>query len=70
VFAQENWDGQNAFIDNYRPDAGKDMVFNYTYSPKFTNSTDAQSEAHKYINATLAQLFYTTNLVHDLYYRY
>ena len=26
-------------------------------------------EAQKYINATVAQLFYTSNLVHDLYYR-
>jgi Fungalysin metallopeptidase (M36) len=70
VFSQENWEGQNSYIDNYRPDAGKDMVFNFTYNPKFTNSSDAQSEAQKYINATVAQLFYTTNMVHDLYYRY
>jgi len=27
-------------------------------------------EAQKYINATITQLFYTTNMVHDLYYRY
>ena len=26
-------------------------------------------EAQKYINATVAQLFYTSNMVHDLYYR-
>jgi hypothetical protein len=69
VFAQENWEGQNSFIENYRPDAGKDLVFNFTYDPKFTNSSGAMAEAKKYINATVAQLFYTTNLVHDLYYR-
>lgn len=26
-------------------------------------------EAQKYINTTVTQLFYTSNLVHDLYYR-
>ncbi|RDB21981.1 Extracellular metalloproteinase MEP [Hypsizygus marmoreus] len=70
VFAQENWEGQNSYLNNYRPDGGKDRVFDYTYNPKFTNKTDAQDEAQKYINTTVAQLFYTTNLVHDLYYRY
>ncbi|KAF9466805.1 Fungalysin metallopeptidase-domain-containing protein [Collybia nuda] len=70
VFAQENWEGQNSFIDNYRPDAGKSRVFDYKYNPKTTNKTDAQEEAQKYINTTIAQLFYTSNMVHDLYYRY
>lgn len=69
VFAQENWEGQNSFIDNYRPDGGKSKVFNFAYHPKITDKTDALEEAQKYINTTVAQLFYTTNLVHDLYYR-
>jgi len=70
VFAQENWEGRNAFIDNYRPDAGKGMAFDYEYDPQVTEKPDAMAEAKKYINATVAQLFYTSNLVHDLYYRY
>lgn len=70
VFAQENWEGQNSFIDNYRPDSGKSKVFNYPYHPKITDRSDALEEAQKYINTTITQLFYTTNLVHDLYYRY
>ncbi|KAG6811423.1 hypothetical protein H0H92_007531 [Tricholoma furcatifolium] len=71
VFAQENWEGRNNFIDNYRPDAGKAKVFDYKYDPQATdNKEDAQAEAERYINNTVAQLFYTTNLVHDLYYRY
>ncbi|KAF8906996.1 Fungalysin metallopeptidase-domain-containing protein [Gymnopilus junonius] len=70
VFAQENWEGQNAFISNYRPDAGNDRSFHYTYDPQETERPDAMDEAQKYINTTIAQLFYTTNLVHDLYYRY
>ena len=46
------------------------MIFDYTYDPKSTNSSDSLDEAKKYINATVTQLFYTSNLVHDLYYRY
>lgn len=46
------------------------MVFDFTYNPKFTNRSEAQDEAQSYINTTVAQLFYTTNMVHDLYYRY
>ncbi|KAJ7675469.1 Fungalysin metallopeptidase-domain-containing protein [Mycena rosella] len=70
VFAQENWEGQNAYVSNYRPDAGKGKSFDFTYKPKETEKPDALEEAQKYINATVAQLFYTTNMVHDLYYRY
>ncbi|KAG6885176.1 hypothetical protein C0993_005260 [Termitomyces sp. T159_Od127] len=70
VFAQENWEGRNAYKDNYRPDGGKHKVFDYQYSPKETDSDAALAEAKKYINNTITQLFYTTNMVHDLYYRY
>lgn len=70
VFAHENWEGRNGWQDNYRPDAGPSLVFNYTYNPQVTNSSDALDEAKKYINATVTQLFYTINLIHDLYYRY
>ncbi|KAG6890177.1 hypothetical protein C0995_010882 [Termitomyces sp. Mi166 len=70
VFAQENWEGRNSYLDNYRPDGGKTKVFDFKYNPKETSSEDALDEAKKYINNTVAQLFYTTNMVHDLYYRY
>jgi len=70
IFAQENWEGRNVFVDNYRPDAGKSMAFDYKYNPRETEKPDAYDEAQKYINATVAQLFYTSNMVHDLYYRY
>ena len=70
VFAQENWQGQNSFIDNHRPDAGRSKSFDYAYNPKHTDKSDALDEAKKYINNTVAQLFYTTNMVHDLYYRF
>jgi extracellular elastinolytic metalloproteinase len=68
VFAQENWEGQNQYIRNYRPDH-QDRVFHYTYNPQPTEKSDGLAEAQKYINATVSQLFYTSNMVHDLYYR-
>ncbi|KAH9946600.1 Fungalysin metallopeptidase-domain-containing protein [Amylocystis lapponica] len=70
VFAHENWEGRNAWMANYRPDAGEGLLFNYTYNPKVTEGEDALDEAKKFINNTVTQLFYTTNMVHDLYYRY
>ncbi|OBZ72764.1 Extracellular metalloproteinase [Grifola frondosa] len=71
VFAHENWEGRNNWESNYRPDAGVSMKFDFAYKPKQTDSSaDALDEAHKYINASVTQLFYTSNLVHDLYYRY
>ena len=70
VFAQENWEGANAFINNYRPDGGEEKNFDFKYKPKETEKPDALDEAKKYINTTVSQLFYTTNMVHDLYYRY
>ena len=69
VFAHENWEGRNNWEDNYRPDAGPSLLFNYTYDPH-ANSTDQLDEAKAYINTTVTQLFYTVNLIHDWYYRY
>jgi extracellular elastinolytic metalloproteinase len=69
VFAQENWAGQNDYIDNKRPDPGESLVFDYQYDPKLTKTKpDSLAEAKKYINFTVTQLFYTNNLIHDLYY--
>jgi len=72
VIAHENWEGQYNWIHNHRPDGGDQLIFNYTYNPKPTgnySTPDSLDEARKYINATVTQLFYTSNLVHDLYYR-
>ena len=68
VFAHENWEGRNQWEDNYRPDAGPSKVFDYKYQPKERDEGSLE-EAKKYINATVTQLFYTVNMVHDLYYR-
>jgi extracellular elastinolytic metalloproteinase len=70
IFAQENWEGLNAFLENYRPDAGSSSVYDFKYKPKESDSGEAMEVARSYINATVTQLFYTTNMIHDLYYRY
>jgi len=69
VFAHENWAGGSQWQLNDRPDGGEKMLFNFTYDPQETNRDSALDEARAYINATVTQLFYTSNLVHDLYYR-
>jgi hypothetical protein len=46
------------------------MVFDFKYAPKPTERSDSLDEAKKYINATVTQLFYTSNMFHDLLYRY
>ena len=68
VYAHEDWEGRNDWLDNYRPDGGKELMFNYTYELRTKNGSWADPKS--YINLTITQLFYTTNMVHDLYYRY
>jgi len=69
VFAQENWEGQNAYLANYRPEA-ESSSYDFKYSPRESDSNEAMAVAKSYINATVTQLFYTSNMIHDLYYRY
>ena len=70
VFAHENWVGHNGYFSNYRPDGGEDLKFDYVYNPQLTPADEALEEARKYANTSITQLFYTSNMVHDLYYRY
>ncbi|KAL0956910.1 hypothetical protein HGRIS_003015 [Hohenbuehelia grisea] len=72
VFAQENWDGngEGDWCHYRRPDAGAEKVFDYKYDPKATETIDAEAEIRKYLNASVTQLFYTANMVHDLFYHY
>ncbi|PFH49527.1 hypothetical protein AMATHDRAFT_62981 [Amanita thiersii Skay4041] len=75
VFAQENWEGMNNFVYNGRPqvnsaDLNSDMKFHYEYNPQDGPDLDPMSVSKAYINATVTQLFYTSNMVHDIYYRY
>ncbi|CAE6440229.1 unnamed protein product [Rhizoctonia solani] len=70
VFAHENWEGRNNWVSNYRPDAGAGLKFEFKYDPK-TGLDESPAESPKdYIDLSVTQLFYTSNMVHDLYYRY
>ncbi|KAG8846517.1 Fungalysin/Thermolysin Extracellular metalloproteinase 5 [Serendipita sp. 411] len=68
VYAHEDWAGRNDWLDNYRPDGGKDLVFDYDYELHMKNGSWASPKS--YINLTITQLFYTVNKIHDIYYRY
>ncbi|CZT10739.1 related to Extracellular metalloproteinase MEP [Rhynchosporium agropyri] len=58
--AQANFEGDSAFINDFRPyDA--DLNFNYDLD---LNAKDPKS----YADASVAQLFYTSNMYHDLLY--
>jgi extracellular elastinolytic metalloproteinase len=62
VIAHEDWEGQNNYITNYRP-LNDSMVFVYDYG-------EPDGLAPKeYIDFVVTQLFYTSNMYHDLMYR-
>lgn len=63
MFAHEDWEGRNNYIDNFRPHGDADMLFNFTYPLR-------EADAKVYINASVTQLFYTSNMAHDLFYAY
>ncbi|KAK0130026.1 Fungalysin/Thermolysin Extracellular metalloproteinase 5 [Cadophora gregata f. sp. sojae] len=58
--AQANWEGDSAFINDYRP-YEQDLAFEYDLD---LNGVDPKT----YANASVTQLFYTSNLYHDLLY--
>ncbi|KAH0835578.1 Fungalysin metallopeptidase-domain-containing protein [Lanmaoa asiatica] len=69
VFAHENWEGKNAWMYNERPSL--DETFSYPYSPKPAHTAfELLDQAKTHIKASVTQLFYTSNMVHDLFYRY
>jgi len=62
VYAQENFDGQPAWENNYRPDGGNTLVFNF---PINFNLQPVQ-----YVDAAITNLFFWNNLIHDIFYEY
>lgn len=62
VIAHENWEGQNNWLLNYRP-INENMTFVYEYG-------EPDGLAPKeYIDMVVTQLFYTSNVYHDLLHR-
>ncbi|KAI9052154.1 hypothetical protein LZ554_003516 [Drepanopeziza brunnea f. sp. 'monogermtubi'] len=58
--AQANFEGDDAFVNDFRP-YEDDLNFNYELD---LNATDPKT----YADASVAQLFYTANMYHDLLY--
>ncbi|KAG8895819.1 Fungalysin/Thermolysin Extracellular metalloproteinase 5 [Tulasnella sp. 403] len=69
VQAQENWEGRNNWVRNYRPEGHNNLTFVFPYGAGKKHDGETV-DPHSYIDLTITQLFYTTNMVHDLYYRY
>ncbi|WVQ83171.1 hypothetical protein IAT38_005310 [Cryptococcus sp. DSM 104549] len=62
VYAHEDWEGRNNFLLNYRP-VNDSLTFVYDYG-------EVEGLAPKeYVDMVVTQLFYTSNVYHDLLYR-
>ncbi|CAJ0755637.1 8331_t:CDS:10, partial [Entrophospora sp. SA101] len=62
VYAHENFNGEWDWEDNYRPDGGNDLLFDYPLNLSNTPKS--------YIDSAVSNLFYLNNMIHDLFYRY
>ncbi len=60
VFAQHDFAGDNQM--GYRPDAGSSLAFQY--------DLDLQEDPANYLDAIVSNLFYWSNLNHDIFYHY
>jgi extracellular elastinolytic metalloproteinase len=73
VFAQANPSGGSEFELNYRPaDAARNFSFPLGWGCKFAHQgcKGRVIAPSTYINASITELFYTVNMLHDLSYRY
>uniref|UniRef100_A0A1D1YKY7 Extracellular metalloproteinase NpI n=1 Tax=Anthurium amnicola TaxID=1678845 RepID=A0A1D1YKY7_9ARAE len=62
VFAQENLQGRWEWENNYRPDGGDMLIFDFPL--------DLSDSPKSYIDAAVSNLFFWNNMIHDLFYRY
>ena len=63
----DNPDGMNSFEHNYRPSGGADMSFAF---PLHWPKAGSALEPSTYINASVTELFYTNNELHDFFWAY
>jgi extracellular elastinolytic metalloproteinase len=70
VLAQENLKGEPSPVLDQR----KDMFSHYSpqtgHKQKFRFDLDLSQDPNNYLDAAITQLFYTNNLLHDLFYHY
>lgn len=62
IIAHEDWEGQSNYIYNYRP-VNESMVFVYEYEEPLGLAPK------EYVDFVVTQLFYTSNMYHDLLHR-
>lgn len=62
VYAQDNVDGAEDWKQNYRPNGGDNLVFDF--------KLNLDKKPKKYIDAAITNLFYVNNAIHDLFYQY
>jgi extracellular elastinolytic metalloproteinase len=62
VFAREDPTGTNA-LNNFAPDGGATLNFDFAYGGESAQPTD-------YTSAAVTNLFYTINVIHDIWYQY
>jgi len=62
AYAQENWSGGSAWLNNYRPNGGSILSFRYPFNENQEPDTN--------IDASVTNLFYWNNLIHDIFYQY
>eukprot|EP00842_Homolaphlyctis_polyrhiza_P003065 jgi/Hompol1/375/HPOL_000233-RA len=62
VYAQENLDGGSQWRANYRPTASDDLTFDF--------AVDLKKQPSTYLDASIVNLFYWNNILHDLLWVY
>jgi len=62
VYAQENWEGADNYLNNQRPEGGAALSFDFPI--------DLAQGPQSYINASVTNLFYWNNIMHDVFYQY
>ncbi|KIJ18012.1 hypothetical protein PAXINDRAFT_9098 [Paxillus involutus ATCC 200175] len=77
IFAHENWGGRNTWMYNRRPEGSVEaptditltpsVTYSYPYAPNPADTKeDSMAEAQSHIDATVTQLFYTSNMTHNI----
>jgi extracellular elastinolytic metalloproteinase len=62
VWAQNNPNGRSGYEQNYRPDGGAELNFDF--------DLDLKKQPSDYVDAAITNLFYWNNIMHDLFYKY
>ncbi|QRV80999.1 extracellular metalloproteinase MEP [Ceratobasidium sp. AG-Ba] len=70
VIAQANWDGGDEWKGSHRPNGGPDLIFDFPYGANPGDEGWERREPRQYVNASITQLFYLSNVYHDLLYLY